>query len=366
METPKVILIILLLIFSCKQDTKFQEIEAAPESARKNITKSSKSLEDSIAEQMMEMFGEKNKTFHDMMKTDSLAGAMNTTFKLDNIEQLIEASNLSPIEKKAMAAAGAQLEAQRMTINNDEIYGDTQNLLESYFQQLQTVLEESGSDQQVKELQELMQKQGMSDAVANLGNGNKEVLTTKDRNIQQIRRTLAIDTSNYVEYEMTRHLMYGSKERIQVLNLLPTVNKAEGETLISNYLQITPNEMELLKQIPTRKDIISESMARQLLASKIPKPVQEHNASGKVSPRFKSMTEHFYQDQQGRAKEFIQKSEEARKSFYENNPGWYGENSESGNTYVDSRYQWIYLPLGALSFADRVVSHDIGRMGSNT
>jgi outer membrane protein OmpA-like peptidoglycan-associated protein len=104
-----------------------------------------------------------------------------------------------------------------------------------------------------------------------------------------------------------------------------------------------------------------------MLEENIPKPIASHLASGKASPKFKNLTEFYYQEQNGRAKSFIQKSAEARSKFYKENPGWFGEKSESGNTYVDSRNQYIYLPLGSLSFADKVISHQLGSpAGSNT
>ncbi|MEO6348983.1 MAG: OmpA family protein [Aquaticitalea sp.] len=353
-----IVFFISILAYSCKNESK-TEVKIDQEVTSKSKTiKSSGHIDDSVAKQMSEMFGGDASTFQDLMKTDSLEMQFNKAFSSEGLQEMLATSNLSEEEKKLVMS-----EMQKMTTNgNGKVNGDTKATVDAYFKELETALTNPESKQQLRELQAMMNKQNISHQLDGLSTPK---LNPK---IENLRKVLGTDEKSFIENELTSYNLYGgNKEKQETLMKVATASKAEGETILMEHFQVSKKELELLKTIPDRQHVSTESFAKQILKEPVPKRIADQNASSEVSPKFKHMTEYHYQEQKSRAEAFIKDSKLARAKFYEENPGWYGEKSELGNTYIDSRHKFIYLPLGSLSFADKVISHQLGNPpGSNT
>ncbi|QNJ97967.1 OmpA family protein [Constantimarinum furrinae] len=145
--------------------------------------------------------------------------------------------------------------------------------------------------------------------------------------------------------------------------LVEKINNASGEEvniLVAEYYKIDPNEVDILKKMPPKTFINSETSANAVLKTELPVEISNYLKNSKASNHFKNLTETSLSREKRNADRFIRKSQQARDEFYQRNPGWYGEGQSVGDTYTDSRMTYIYLPLGDLSFADRVISHQIG------
>ncbi|OUS02492.1 hypothetical protein A9Q86_03025 [Flavobacteriales bacterium 33_180_T64] len=122
-----------------------------------------------------------------------------------------------------------------------------------------------------------------------------------------------------------------------------------------NEVKASPEEEEkikTLKKISGQMHSVKE--AEQLLAelNKTEKDIASGNL--KVSPKYKVTIEHRKKIVKIFHKSFVRKAKTAKKKFQQLNPDLYfGE--EIGRTYVGHMQKAVYLPLGKLSFADKVV-----------
>ncbi|SDB30925.1 OmpA family protein [Flavobacteriaceae bacterium MAR_2010_188] len=358
-----IIMGVLIMLFSCNNAEKqasHEDVDQTIREGSKKTNPSEKNVTDSVAKQMMEMFGMEGETFHDMMKTDSLESEINSVFSSAGLQKLLEDANLSDADTEALLFRIKQMENQNKGTAGGDVSKTGKEALDGYFKELQNVLANSGSEKQLKDLQAMMEKQNVQAQLDGLS-------TPKPVKTENLRKILGADDNTFIESDLSSYSLYGgNKEKREALMKLSTASKEEGETILMDYYQISKKELELLKSMPTRQHISSENAARKILEDGLPPAVGNHNSSGKASPKFKNMTEFYFQEHAGRANNFIKNSVGARAKFYKENPGWYGDKTDAGNTYVDSRNQYIFLPLGALSFADKVISHDVGSQGSNS
>ena len=139
------------------------------------------------------------------------------------------------------------------------------------------------------------------------------------------------------------------------------------DTVLLRFFEVSPSELNLIKLLPSTESIYHTEYARSLADFKMPEDILELMNSGRSSDNFKTIVNLFKKRQAKKAPRFLTNAKAARDAFYKLNPSWFGSDTESGNTYVDSRKTYIYLPLGKLAFADRVVDHQLGMPeGDNT
>ncbi|PCJ95292.1 MAG: hypothetical protein COA50_08755 [Flavobacteriaceae bacterium] len=115
-------------------------------------------------------------------------------------------------------------------------------------------------------------------------------------------------------------------------------------------------ENEMMKNLRTRSgQIHSEKEAGELLAEL--EKAEKDIASGKIeaSPQYQKTIEHQRKAVSFYKKDIVRKSNAAKKKFQQLNPDLYfGE--EVGETYFGGPHKTaVYLPLGTLSFADKMV-----------
>lgn len=87
-----IIMGVLIMLFSCNNAEKqasHEDVDQTIREGSKKTNPSEKNVTDSVAKQMMEMFGMEGETFHDMMKTDSLESEINSVFSSAGLQKTI-------------------------------------------------------------------------------------------------------------------------------------------------------------------------------------------------------------------------------------------------------------------------------------
>lgn len=182
-----------------------------------------------------------------------------------------------------------------------------------------------------------------------------------------LRKLLGTTDNSFIEENITRYSLWGNRDKRESLKQLETASKEEANKIIASYFEISQKELDLLRPLPSKQKIRTEIEARTIAKQPLPQSIEAYLNSGQASSKFKAMMTSRKNDMIIFSGDVIKASEIARKEFYKNNPGWYGETTTTGNTYRDSRNKFIYLPLGELSFADNIISHELGDpAGSNT
>ncbi len=183
----------------------------------------------------------------------------------------------------------------------------------------------------------------------------------------KLRRHIQYNERSFIEDVLLDYL-FKSRDDSRLASRRLGVAKAEQiDTVLQRFFEISLSELNLIKILPSTETIYHTDYAKNLVDFKIPENILDHTNSGKSSDNFKTIVNLFKQRQLKKAPRFLTNAKTARDKFYNLNPSWYGSDSESGNTYVDSRKTYIYLPLGKLAFADRVVAHQLGMPeGDNT
>jgi len=155
-----------------------------------------------------------------------------------------------------------------------------------------------------------------------------------------------------------------TKKTKQLLKGLQNSNKDETTSKITNHLGITPKELEILKKLPNSANIRTQKKALIIPKGGLPSEVLNHIKSGNATEKFIKITTKYKYAIRRNKKAFINKSKLAKAKFKELNPTWYSS-KQAENTYMDSKSKYIYLPLGKLSFADKVISHKLGEPKGN-
>ena len=159
-----------------------------------------------------------------------------------------------------------------------------------------------------------------------------------------------------------------NKKRLQTLRKL-AVSTSETETrnILKEHYEITLEELDLLEKFPKLlENLPSEKVAIASGAYVVPQAVSNHLNSGKASPKFKTIIAETLQKKKKLSKQFLTEAATARRQFYKDNPSWYKSEDGVDNTYIDERQNFVFLPLGDLSFADAIVAENLGASGSNS
>lgn len=189
----------------------------------------------------------------------------------------------------------------------------------------------------------------------------------KEEKTTKLRKLLGTTQNSFIEENLNRFSKWGNRDKKESLNQLENATKEEANVIIANYFEISQKELDLLRPLPAKQKIRTESEARAIAKQLLPQPIEKYLKTGQASAKFKAMMTSRRNDMLIFSGDVIKASEEARKEFYKNNPGWFGEGTATGDTYRDSRDKFIYLPLGDLSFADTLINHDLGDpAGSNS
>lgn len=362
MKIPLYILGMASCLLSCgSSDGDQKEKATTQKTAGPKVVKSDKNVTDTVAKQMMEMFGMEGETFHDMMKTDSLEGEIMKVFSPEGLATLLKESNLSEAEQQQLIEKMAQGEEKDNPSGDQNLQGRTSQSMDKYFKELETALAASGSEQQLKDLQAMMKRENVSERIDALST------ESKDPQIQNIRKVLETREPSLIEEQLTSFSLYGNAKRKETMRALAFASESEGIRIIAKHYEVPEKEIEFLKLLPSFPPLTTSMAAEEMRDYKLPAEINSYLEGGKASSNFKTLTTNFLRDNQLESNPYIKRAETARNEFYTLNPGWYGEKGTTGNTYSDARNKLIYLPLGDISFADRVIRHDLGNPeGSNS
>ena len=166
---------------------------------------------------------------------------------------------------------------------------------------------------------------------------------------------------NTMLVEQFREKAGKQKDDVLMLGLI-TANKEQATTILTSFFDMKPEEIELMAKIPNSKNISTFKKAEKLPEKGLPKEVFDYlkNESIEKSRSFKNLVNsHKYRTIRNK-RDFLKKSQKAKDAFMELNPTWYSS-KQAEDFYMDAKYNIIYLPLGALSFADKVIKHDTGK-----
>ncbi|MEZ4778920.1 MAG: OmpA family protein [Flavobacteriaceae bacterium] len=258
---------------------------------------------------------------------------------------------------------------------------DAEDLQKTYEELLKTgTIDAEQFKEYMENIQKMKNGEGESDSDFRKNQLDKYTKKIKEKNAQKseaqlaeeaktknLRQLLGTTDNSFIEENITRYSIWGNRDKKESLQQLDNATQEEANILIANYFEITAKELELLRPLPSKKKIQTETEARAIAKQPLPQAIENYLNSGKASSKFKAMMTSRKNDMIIFSGDVIKASEAARKEFYKKNPGWFGEGTTTGNTYRDSRNKFIYLPLGDLSFADKLVKHDLGNpAGSNS
>ena len=132
-------LVFLLIAVSCNTNSE-EEKNLSPGKTITTEKNSGRSLEDSISNQMMDMFGMEGDGFQDMMGTDSLQEVLRQMFSGEGLKQMIKASNLSTTEQEIMIRKWEETVQNKPATTSADLAKDTEEKMEEYFSELEKVL----------------------------------------------------------------------------------------------------------------------------------------------------------------------------------------------------------------------------------
>ncbi len=202
-------------------------------------------------------------------------------------------------------------------------------------------------------------KQAKQNEPAIKGKLSKEQLTSKDTptGVSLEEAILLVQAESGPEATMTKLKKIDSLSGTNVMSKLDLQDAQYvfNDVERKNEPKASAEELEKMEKLKLLSgQMHSEKEAKELLA-KLEK-VEKDIESGilKVSPRYQRAIKY----QKGRVKIYggsiIKKSKAAKKKFKQLNPDLYfGE--EVGQTYIGYKQTAVYLPLGELSFADKVI-----------
>jgi outer membrane protein OmpA-like peptidoglycan-associated protein len=252
---------------------------------------------------------------------------------------------------------------QKIKNQNGEALNEntTENVVSNFQEEYQKIMAEPDMVKRQHMLQKYMQNQKSKNKF--VSKEQKEA----NQKTENLRKILGTTENSFIEENITRYSLWGNSDKRESLKQLETATKEEADKIIATYFEISEKELELLRPLPSKQKIRTETEALAISKQPLPQAIENFLKSGQASSKFEAMMTSRKNDMIVFSGDVIKASEKARKEFYKINPGWYGEGKTSGNTYRDSRNKFIYLPLGELSFADNIISHDLGNpAGSNT
>lgn len=192
------------------------------------------------------------------------------------------------------------------------------------------------------------------------------VLDTPEDGVTENRalRAEGMPEPSYIEAKIYEKSFYGEKERKETMRKLAQAPKKDVDGILAAHFEVSLEEVNLLKKLPKAPDIKSEIVAKETYDQPIPKEIEDYMASGKASTKFKVLIRKEKEIRKNlRAKKFLAKAEVVREEFYKLNPGWHAESEGKRKVFTTINGDLIFLPLGSLSFADRVVSFMNGQRG---
>jgi len=346
------------IFLACKSDVK--------DSGNKNGNTETSSLENSDAkvnlseanddEQLAEG-SEDNNTSSESLEIPNTANGTDYKVTLEDFFALLAASGMSRVEIDTMHA----IFKRRDSIAAGKFmakYGSAGPYkdMDELFDKLDEIT--AGSDINLDPMRAGMSKENLDQQLGVLD--TPEDKATENRAL----RAVGIPEPSYIEAKIFEKSFYGEKERKETMRKLAQAPKEDVDGILAAHFEVTEEEVSLLKKLPKAPEIRSEIVAKETYEQPIPKEIEDYIASGNASTKFKVLIKKEKEIRKNlRAKKFLAKAKSAREKFYNLNPGWHSESEGKRKIYTTINGNFIFLPLGNLSFADRVVSFMNGQNG---
>ncbi len=143
----------------------------------------------------------------------------------------------------------------------------------------------------------------------------------------------------------------------------------EGKSIRKTFAEIagvSEEEVDLSLNIMPDDNIVSVKHAEEIENDLNNPEVEAYIKSGKASNNFLDLIKESKEKAMVRTASFKKRAQQAKEQFYKDNPSWFALDETTEDTFIDSRKEMVYLPLGNLSFADSVVSFQPGRPTGRT
>lgn len=236
----------------------------------------------------------------------------------------------------------------------------------AYAADIQKRMQQAGIGMTLKEAEDLVAAYNASEdqKLTSKYNGAE---TEKEIN-SVLQKNLGKRDAGFIEENLNKYQAKTNEKRLQTLRkLAASTSEKETRTILREHYEITDKELLLLEKFPKLlENLPSEKVAIISGDYKLPQEVSNHLSSGNASPKFKEIIAETLQRKKEISKQFLTEAAKARKQFYKDNPNWIKNEEGVDNTYIDERQNFVFLPLGDLSFADVIVSKKLGKSGANS
>jgi outer membrane protein OmpA-like peptidoglycan-associated protein len=316
--------ILLLLLFSCAKNSKKtqpSEIDAETvldtELGQKDISSKTKSKEESNS-QLNDLF----KMSKDMLESSGTEESNVTQFDTSTMLDLLEASGVSreEMEKLINNPDSLRILAQEAIKNRKEAQ-QNEPTLKGKLTKEQLSSKNTSTGVSLEEAILLVQAES-----------GPEATMAKLKKIDSLAGTNVMEQLDLTE---AGYVMRDVERKNEPKASLEEKQKMKALRKLSGQMHSEKEAEQLLAELEkTEKDIASGAL--------------------KVSPKYQRTIEHQKKTVKIFRNDFVRKAKAAKKKFQQLNPDLYfGETV--GQTYVGHMRKAVYLPLGELSFADKVV-----------
>jgi len=165
--------------------------------------------------------------------------------------------------------------------------------------------------------------------------------------------------------DSTSQGLFTSSGAINIAYLKSDAGKPLRKTF-AEIAGVSEEEVDLSLNIMPDDNIVSVKHAEAIEKDLSNPEVEAYIKSGKASDNFLVLINESKEKAIVRTASFKKRAQQAKDKFYKDNPSWFALDETTEDTFIDSRKEMVYLPLGNLSFADSVVAFQPGRPSGRT
>lgn len=280
---------------------------------------------------------------------------------LEHFKNLLSNGDYSKIELLQLQfyLQQAQKESADESLKNsgNKVKESSQNLFKTVSSSTDKLLQKHGANPQMKTVEQLIQDQLQLIDNQNVNKSNQARILGN----QKLKEFLSDYPDNIIQQKLNSVSLYGTVQKVETLEAVAAAeDDAQIMEILTGYFKMNENEIRLIQKIPEFIKYDNEKDALENLSSQLHPDIENHLKSENASKEFVKFVTSHKKEIDHNSRTVLNKSKKARSDFKKLNPSWFGYAETQGNVYIDEKGKAIYLPLGAASFADRVVSHQTG------
>ncbi|NJB37877.1 OmpA family protein [Croceivirga sp. JEA036] len=177
---------------------------------------------------------------------------------------------------------------------------------------------------------------------------------------QEFLRADGVVDVSYIEAELRKEEFYLIIEKFIEENKQQMVLKNLDDAQLAELMEVTEEEYQMLKETPAQTHPKTASEAEELAKGNLSEEIEQQLKKASVSEKFTERMKAQKKKQVVVAKKFLANCKRAETKFYKENPNWYSNKDGLSEVYLSDHDDYVFLPLGKLSFADQVISFDRG------